>query len=267
MHYRFSMMLQFRNLVVLAALGTQPAGTLWAQKVEDRWARSFEEARALSEADGEPILLYFPSTGKLGPSELELVRDLRGDRGIRDTLLLCHLARARAAEVGPLLTRFGITAVPSLVLVGPGDEVIGRWHGKIPQDVWQLVERSIRTSPPAGRTIAAAFEAARVAIAAGNTRKACLVLRDLEPRLREGSAASQVLQDLKREILARFDRELRETLAIEGIRADSVVLKALESLQQRYPTPSTVSLLARETARVRGRSLRVSIPEEGRKSS
>ncbi len=216
----------------------------WADPLED----SFEGARALSGADGKPVLLIFPAGRAADASST-----LDDKAGLRRAQAKFHVARVRAADLPALLERFQVKRVPAVLLLDRHGGTWERWEPAIPTDLWAQVDRSSVRLKTLEEEVARSLAASRAALERKDYAGALAGARKVKARARPGSSEPDAASAVEADVLARAGEEIRRALAGEGITSDQEILADFKRLRGSFPQPEVQSLIDRETARIRSR--------------
>jgi hypothetical protein len=220
----------------------------------DFWNRRGTEALEEGESGGRWVLIYFPDPdAKRDPTEIrsfsvppKMTAELIG-------------ARARAEELEALWKLFRMDAdsdVPALVLVSPHGEPVHGWKKRWrPHDVLEkfLSERRdlLRRYKSIDRLLERAERAFKLARAAESIKLA----KEAATNMRKGFPQEARIQNLAGRLRTRADDALLQTLALEGLVADSKLLRDLARLAGVYPLDKFVERIESEKERVRARTV------------
>ena len=210
------------------------------------WRDSYSEGLSAAREARRPLLVYFPPVSTEGePSAM------RGAARALGAPPLVEGVRVGAAEVRALLDRFEVKRIPCLILLDRRENVVARWEGPLPGDLWTSLKAILRKMERRDREME---KEALEALGSARDGNAETAYRKVAPILASPVASPEAIaaaREVEAILVRRVWGRLLEILAREGIRADADVLADLEALRAGTGHGGLRKEIGREILRLR----------------
>ncbi len=225
---------------------------VWRERYADGLRAALENRRAF-------IVYLPPANGREEPpSVLRLPQKL----GVPP---LVEGVRASSDEVLELLARLRVKKLPALVLLDRRENILAGWEDGVPADVFQRLQAALKKSEDRDAKDAKTFqEARRTAASTGLEAAYRKALPLIESRLTSPENLKEA-RAMEADLLTELRRSAVRALALEGLRADAEVLRALEAVRASTAHAGFQKSIDREIARLRGTSPAAAAAEPARR--
>jgi hypothetical protein len=204
------------------------------------WEPSYEKALEQALVRRRPVILFFPPASASEPATTAAVAPVLGSP------LRAQGALAGAAEVESLVARFAIKELPAVLIVDRRQNVVARWEGRLPANLWSLVKQSLgllaRLEAEATRE---AGEGARL-YQAGKPGPAYRKVAAVLASTRAPPEALEIAAEVERRLIADGESALIRVLAAEGLVEERVLRSRIAALRSAHPHPATAIIIERE---------------------
>jgi hypothetical protein len=229
---------------VAARAAEEPAPAAFA------WKGTYGEALSAALRRRTPFVLYFPPIDPAAePPVARLAPRALG------TPPIVEGARVGADEIVDLKQRFRVMELPAVLFVDRRGNVVHRWEGRIPANLWALVETLVRRvekrEAEDGKVAAEGLALAAAGDAEGAYRK---VVPLLESERTDPETLARA-RAIEAKVLSAGRRRMLEALSLEGLAPDADLVERLASLMAREVHPRIRAEIGREIDRVRERRL------------
>lgn len=215
------------SLALVVPAGAGPRDPV--PQVEAFWSPTLEQALERARAERRWVLVFFeaPFAERLPTlrTDLQLVQALES---------LAVGATINSESVEQARKDYGIERVPALVLLDPDGRALRTWERRMDRgEVYRiLVERRDLRDRQVARLEAAATRGAE-ALERDDLPDLARELQSVEGLRYSLAPRGELLGKLRRELVERLDRQLLQTLALEGIEGDHRVIRRLKQLEKQ----------------------------------
>jgi hypothetical protein len=214
------------------------------------WKATYRDALAAALRRRTLFVLYFPPVD--AANEPPVVRIAARALGIPPVV---EGARVGADEILDLKERFHVKDLPAVVLLDRRENALQRWEGRLPNNLWALVEALARRFEKRDAEDRKAVAEGIALAVGGDLAGAYRKVMGLLASERTPPEILEEARDVEARVIASGRKRLLAALAVEGVAPDATLRADLAALREREVHPGVRAEIGREIERLEGRTL------------